>query len=76
MQCSALVATGTIDFVVSHLIGLIGCPVANLVCLGDALYTALQLTSVFDNACISGLEMPKSATTATSYAGRLSLVAE
>jgi hypothetical protein len=76
MQCSALVATGTIDFVVSHLIGLVGCPIANQVCVGDALYTALQLTSVFDNACITALEMPKPATTATSYAGRVSLVSE
>lgn len=76
MQCSALVATGTIDFVVSHLIGLVGCPVANQVCVGDALYTALQLTSIFDNACIAALEMPKPATTATSYAGRVSIVSE
>ncbi len=76
MQCSAAVATGTIDFVVAHLIGLVGAPVANLVCLGDALYTALQLTSVFDNACLSMLEAPKPTTTATNYAGRVSLVAE
>lgn len=76
VQSSAAVATGTMDWVVAHLIGLVGCPVANLVCVGDALYTAMQLTSVFDNACISALEMPKPATTATSYSGRLSLVAE
>lgn len=76
MQCSAAVATGTIDFVVAHLIGIVGCPVANLVCLSDALYTAMQLTSVFDGACVSGLEMPKPATTATNYAGRLTLVGE
>lgn len=76
MQCSAAVATGTIDFVVAHLLGIIGCPVANLVCLGDALYTAMQLTSVFDNACLSAIEMPKPATTATSYSGRVTLVAE
>ena len=76
MQCSAAVATGTIDFVVAHPIALIGCPVANLVCLADALYTALQLTNVYDNACISAIEMPKPATTATNYAGRLTLVAE
>lgn len=76
MQCSALVATGTIDFVVAHLIGLVGCPVANQVCVGDALYTAMQLTNVFDNACLSALEMPKPSTTATSYSGRVTLVAE
>lgn len=76
VQLSAAVATGTMDWVVAHLIGLIGFPVANLVCVADSLYTALQLTSVFDNACLSGIEMPKPATTATNYSGRVSLVAE
>lgn len=76
VQSSAAVATGTMDWVVAHLIGMIGCPVANLLCVADALYTSLQLTSVFDNACLNFLEMPKPATTATTYSGRLSLVAE
>jgi hypothetical protein len=76
VQSSAAVATGTIDWVVAHLIGLVGCPIANQVCVGDALYTAMQLTNIFDNACISAIEMPKPATTACSYSGRLSLVAE
>jgi hypothetical protein len=76
VQLSAAVATGTMDWVVAHMIGLIGLPVANLVCVADSLYTALQLTSVFDNACLNFLEMPKPATTATTYSGRVSLVAE
>lgn len=76
MQCSASVATGTIDFVVAHPIAFIPCPVANLICVADALYTAMQLQQIYDNACITGIEMPKSATTATSYAGRLTLLAE
>ena len=76
MQCSALVATGTIDFVVAHPIAFMPCPVANLVCIADALYTAMQLQQVYDNACLSGIEIAKPATTATNYAGALSLVAE
>jgi hypothetical protein len=76
VQSSAAVATGTIDWVVAHAIGLIGFPVANLVCIADSLYTALQLTSVFDNACLNFLEMPKPATGAATYSGRVSLVAE
>lgn len=76
MQCSALVATGTIDFVVAHPIAFIPCPVANLVCIADALYTAMQLQQVYDNACLSGIEIAKPATTATNYAGALTLVAE
>lgn len=76
VQLSAAVATGTMDWVVAHLIGMIGCPVANLLCTADALYTSLQLTSIFDNACLNFLELPKPATTATSYSGKLSIVAE
>lgn len=76
VQLSAAVATGTMDWVVAHMIGMIGLPVANQVCIADSLYTALQLTSVYDNACLNFLEMPKPATTATTYSGRVSLVAE
>lgn len=76
VKLSAAVATGTMDMVVAHMLGLIGLPVANLVCIADSLYTALQLTSVYDNACLNFLEMPKPATTATTYSGRVSLVAE
>lgn len=76
MQCSALVATGTIDFVVAHPLAFIPCPVANLVCIADALYTAMQLQQIYDSACISAIEIAKPATTATNYAGALTLVAE
>jgi hypothetical protein len=76
VQLSAAVATGTIDWVLAHPIAFMSCPVANLVCIADALYTAMQLQSVFDNACITGIELPKPAVTATTYSGRLTLVAE
>jgi hypothetical protein len=76
MQCSALVATGTIDFVVGHPIAINACPIANLACLDDGLYTSLNLTSIFDSACLSFIEMPKPATTATNYSGILRCVSE
>lgn len=76
MQCDASVATGTIDFVVGHPIAFMPCPVANLVCPMDALYTAFNLTFVYDNACLALLEMPKPATTATNYSGQINIVAE
>ena len=76
MQCSALVATGTIDFVVGHPIAFFPCPVANMVCIVDGINTAFNLTTVFDNACLAFLEMPKPATTAASYSGIISAVAE
>jgi len=76
MQCSALVATGTISFVVAHPIAFMPCPVANLVCQVDGINTAFNLTRIYDNACLAFLEMPKPATTATTYSGQLTIVAE
>lgn len=76
MQCSALVATGTIDFVIGHPIAVNACPIANIACVDDGLYTALNLTSILDNACLSFLELTKPATTATTYSGILRTVSE
>lgn len=76
MQHSAAVATGTLDAVIGHPIAINACPVANLACLDDGLYTALNLTSILDGACLSFLEMPKPATTATNYSGIIRVVSE
>lgn len=76
MQCSVLVATGTIDFVIGHPIAINACPIANLACLDDGLYTSLNLTSILDNACLSFLELSKPAVTATNYNGLLRAVSE
>jgi hypothetical protein len=76
MQCSAAVATGTIDFVIGHPIAINACPIANLACLDDGLYTSLNLTHIEDNACLSFIELPKPATTATSYSGIVRAVGE
>lgn len=76
MQCSALVATGTIDFVIAHPIAVNACPIANIACLDDGLYTSLNLSSILNGACLSFLELPKSATTATTYSGIVRAVSE
>ena len=76
MQCSAAVATGTVDFVVAHPIAIMPLYVANLVAIADGLYSAMALTRVYDNACLSALELNKPATTASTYSGTLTLVAE
>lgn len=76
MQCSALVATGTITFVVAHPISFFPVPVANMVCIIDGINTAFNLTKIYDNACLAFLEMPKPATTATNYSGLIEAVAE
>lgn len=76
MACSALVATGTVDFVLGHPIAFFPCPAANLVCVRDGLRSTVNLTSIFDNACLALLEMPKPATNATTYSGLITTVAE
>lgn len=75
MQCSASV-TGTVTFVIGHPIAFMPCPVANMVCIVDGINTAFNLTTIFDGACLALLEMPKPATTATTYSGMIEIVAE
>lgn len=76
MQLSAAVATGTLDAVIGHPIAVNSCPVANLATLDDGLYTAMNLTSILDDACLSFLELPKPASTATNYSGLIRYVSE
>lgn len=76
MQCSALVATGTIDFVVGHPIATLPAPAANLVCNIDGVTTAFNLVTVFDNACLALMELPKNGTAATTYSGQVTTVSE
>jgi hypothetical protein len=76
MQCSAAVATGTVTFVIGHPIAINACPIANIACVDDGLYTALNLTSILDNACLTFLELPKPATTLTVYSGYIRAVSE
>jgi len=76
MQLSAAVATGTLDCVIGHPIAANACPVANMACLDDGLYTSMNLTSILDDACLTFLELPKPATTATNYGGILRVVSE
>jgi hypothetical protein len=75
MQTSAAILTGTLDFVIGHPIEINACPIANIACLDDGLISG-RLTSILDNACLSFIELPKSATTATNYSGLLRCVSE
>ena len=69
MQCSALVATGNIDFTIGHPIAVLPCPIANMVCVLDGINTAFNLERIFDSACLALLELIKPATNATTYVG-------
>jgi hypothetical protein len=77
MQCSSASVTGSLDFVVAHPIAMYVLFVANQACLVDALTTAVdQLTNVYDNACITGIEILKPATTAVTYSGQIKFCSE
>jgi hypothetical protein len=76
MTCSAAVATGTIDFVIGHPIAVNACPIANIACFDDGLYTSINLATILDNAALSFIELPKPATTATNYSGLVRTVSE
>jgi hypothetical protein len=76
MQCSASVATGTIDFVVGHPIAAIACPIASVGLVFDGVTSAFNLQQIYDNACLALLELPKPATNATTYSGYVLTVSE
>ena len=75
MRCSASVATGTINFVIGHPLVWVPIPVLNLVCMVDGINTALNLTRIFDDACIAMLEVIKVSTSATTYTGQFTTIA-
>jgi hypothetical protein len=74
MQCSAAVATGTINFVIGHPIAFLPAPIANLTCIVDGVNTAFNLERIFDNAALAFMQMPASSATATTYGGTITLV--
>lgn len=71
MQCSAAVATGAINFVIGHPIGIMSFPIANMVFPFDWLTNRDQAPRIFDAACLSFMEMIKASATATNYTGRI-----
>jgi hypothetical protein len=71
MQCSALVATGVIWFMIGHPIAWMPCPIASMTCPTDAIRGAFQLTRIFDSACLAFLEVNKPVTTAATYSGEI-----
>lgn len=71
MQCSALVATGLINFVIGHPLGFMSFPVINSVLPFDWLTNRDQAPRIFDDAYLAFLEINKPATTATTYTGQL-----
>lgn len=74
LQCSAAVATGAVTFVIGHPIGIMTFPVITSMLPYDWLTNRQLAPRIFDNACLALLEMPKPATTTTTYVGQLQAV--
>jgi hypothetical protein len=74
MQCSAAVATGAIEFVIGHPLAWIPVPFVNLFCQSDFIYSAFNLTRIFDDACLAFLNVIKPATAGVTFNGSLTTV--
>lgn len=71
MQCSAAVATGAVNFVIGHSIGIMCFPVISSMLPFDWLTNRNQAPRIFDDAALALFELPKPATTATTYSGMI-----
>lgn len=71
MQCSAAVATGAINFVIGHPIGVMSFPVINSLLPFDWMTNRSLAPRIFDDACLALFELPKPATSATVYNGQI-----
>lgn len=71
IQCSAAVATGEINFVIGHPLGVMSFPVISSLLPFSWLTNRNLAPRIFDDACIALLELPKPATNATTYNGIL-----
>jgi len=74
MQCSALVATGAVNFVIGHPIGMMLFYLAGPMLPFGWLTDVDLAPRIFDSACLAFLELNKPSTTATSYGGKISVV--
>jgi hypothetical protein len=72
---SAAMASGVVTWFIGHPIALIPMPAANQAQILDGINSAFNLQRVYDDACLTHLEIAKSATTATSWWGAMQLVA-
>lgn len=74
MQCSALVASGAIDFTIGHPLAWMPLVITNMITVIDGLNTAFNLARIFDDACMAFIEVTKASTAATTYTGSFTVV--
>jgi len=71
MTCSALVATGAVNFVMGHPIGVMAFPLASLIYPFDWLTNRNPAPRIFNDACLALMELPKPSSGVCSYFGQI-----
>jgi len=71
MRCSASVATGTLNFVIGHPIGVMAFPIINILLPFTWLTERNLAPRIIDNACLALFVLPAPATTAITAGGIL-----
>lgn len=74
-QSTITSVTGVSNFWIGHPLFMLTCPLANIPGILDGINSAFSLVRIIDDACIAFLELPKTATTATTFNGQITLVA-
>lgn len=73
-QSTITSVTGITSWFIGHPLAFMPAPIANLMSIIDGINSAFNLIGIQSNACLAFLEMPKTATTATTYNGSIVLV--
>ena len=66
MQCSALVATGAVDFVIGHQVAWIPTVAQNFQHIDERILTAPHFTRLYDNACLAFLAVTNTGSSITA----------
>ena len=74
VDLSAAMASGVVTWCIGHPLALIPIGAANTPVILDGINSAFNLERVYDNACLTFLELCKSATTATNHWGSIRMV--
>lgn len=73
-QSTITSVTGVTTWFIGHPLAFLPAPIANLMSIIDGINSAFNLVEIKSNACLAFLEMPKTAVTATTYNGSITLV--
>lgn len=74
MQCSALLGSGTLNFVIGHPLAWMPAPIISLICISDYINTSFNLARVFDDACLTFINVRKPGGGASVYTGQVTTV--